>query len=140
MTEKEYELRRRALEEQLRADIALLQAAHEVRIRTLDRLRQEALDGERPAAGTEPPRATAQPVPPPAPKPVRPQHSVSDDLAKVLPQLPQTFQRQDILRALGYEPPRTTLHRALNWLREEGVITTETHSPGGTKVRYRKLS
>lgn len=116
MTGQEYEKRRRALEEQLRADIALLNAAHEVRLRSLDRLRQEALDGELPAGGIEPPRATAQPAPPPAPKPVRPRHSVSDDLEAVLPQLPQIFKRQDILRALGYEPPRTTLFRALNRL------------------------
>ena len=128
MTEKEYEERRRALEEQLRADIALLNAAHEARIRALDRLRQEAPDGELPA------------TPPPAPKPMRPRYSVTNDLENALPQLPQVFKRQDILRALGYEPPRTTLFRALIRLQEEGAITVETHSPGGTTIHYRKLT
>ncbi len=39
MTRSEYEARRRALQEQVRADIALIQAAHETRIRSLERLR-----------------------------------------------------------------------------------------------------
>lgn len=129
MTGQEYEERRRAPEEQLRADIALLNAAHEARIRALDRLRQEAPGGELPAAGTEIPRATVQPAPPPAPKPMRPRYSVVNDLEAALPKLPQIFKRQDILRALGYEPPRTTLFRALNQLQEEGAITVDNHSP-----------
>ena len=128
MTGQEYEKRRQALEEQLRADIALLNAAHEARIRALDRLRQEASGDELPA------------VPPPAPKPMRPRYSVMSDLEAALPKLPQIFKRQDVLHALGYEPPRTTLFRALNQLQEEGVISAENHSPGGTAVRYRKLS
>jgi hypothetical protein len=55
MTGKEHEERRRALEEQLGADIALLNAAHEARIRALDRLQQEAPDGELPAAPRQAP-------------------------------------------------------------------------------------
>ena len=128
MTGQEYEERRSALEEQLRADIALLNAAHEARIRALDRLRQESPGGELPAA------------PSPAPKPMRQRYSVMNDLEDALPKLPQIFKRQDILRALGYEPPRTTLFRALNRLQEDGAITAENHSPGGTMVRYRKLT
>lgn len=138
MTREEYEERRRAFEEQHRADVALMNAAQEARIRSLDRLWQETLDGERPAA--EPPRAPVQPAPPPAPKPMRPRNSVINDLEEALPQLPQVFVRQDIVRVLGYEPARTTLFSALNRLREEGAITHENYSVGGTKVRYRKLA
>ncbi|HEX5719274.1 MAG TPA: hypothetical protein VF179_24140 [Thermoanaerobaculia bacterium] len=140
MTPEEYEERRRAFEEQHRADVALMNAAHEARIRSLDRLRQEALDGGRPAAAPEPSRAPVQPSPPPASKPMSPRYSVTNDLEEALPQLPQVFNRQDILRALGYEPARTTLFRALNQLQKEGAIAIETYSEGGTMVRYRKLS
>ena len=42
MTRSEYEMRRCALEEQVRADIALIQAAYETRIRALERLWQAA--------------------------------------------------------------------------------------------------
>lgn len=138
MTREEYEERRRAFEEQLRADIALLNAAHEARIRSLDRLWEDAHEGERPTVRTAP-----SPVPPsvpaPAPKPMSPRYSVVNDLDDVLSQLPTVFDRADIIRALGYTPARTTLFRALNELRREGALEIEAISSGGTKVRYRKL-
>ena len=43
MTREEYEERRCALEEQHRADIALLNAAQELRLRALDRRRHHPL-------------------------------------------------------------------------------------------------
>ena len=136
MTREEYEERRRAFEQQHRADVALMNAAQEARIRSLDRLWQETLDGERPAG------APVQPAPPPAPapKPTRPRNSVINDLEDALPQLPQVFDRQDVVRVLGYKPAPTTLFSALNRLREEGAIAPENYSEGGTKVRYRKLA
>ncbi|MEA2560116.1 MAG: hypothetical protein QOH06_1620 [Acidobacteriota bacterium] len=144
MTREEYEERRRAFEEQHRADVALMNAAQEARIRSLDRLWQEALDGERPAGSPiqpAPGHSPAQaPAPAPAPKPMRPRNSVINDLEEALPQLPQIFDRQDIVRALGYKPAPTTLFSALNRLRQEGAIAPENYSEGGTKVRYRKLA
>src|SRR5215213_8927520 len=47
MTREEYEERRRAFEEQHRVDVALMNAAQEARIRSLDRLWQEELDRAR---------------------------------------------------------------------------------------------
>ena len=141
MTREEYEERRRAFEEQHRVDVALMNAAQEARIRSLDRLWQESLERER-SPTSEIPGAPVRPVASPAPEPktLRPRYSVINDLEEAFPQLPQVFNRKDIVRALGYEPPRTTLFRALNRLQEEGAITVETHSPGGTTARYRKLS
>jgi hypothetical protein len=46
MTRGEYEERRRALEAQRQADIALINAAHETRIRSLDRLWQAAAEDD----------------------------------------------------------------------------------------------
>jgi len=136
MTRKEYEERRRAFEEQHRADVALMNAAQETRIRSLDRLWQEGLDGERLAGAPVPPA----PSPSPDPKPTRPRNSVINELEDALPQLPQVFDRQDIVRVLGYKPAPTTLFRTLNRLRQEGVIAPENYSEGGTRVRYRKLT
>jgi hypothetical protein len=137
MTREEYEERRRAFEEQHRADVALMNAAQEARIRSLDRLWQEELDRERSAAA---PDASPVPVQPaPAPKPMRPRYSVRDDLDDALPELPEIFERRDVIRALGYEPPRTTLYHALEQLRREGAIAIESYSGGGARVRYRKL-
>lgn len=44
MTREEYEERVRALEEQHRADVAVLNAAHETRLRSLARLREDAME------------------------------------------------------------------------------------------------
>jgi hypothetical protein len=44
MTREEYEERRRALEEQHRADIALLNAAQELRLRALERFWREGVE------------------------------------------------------------------------------------------------
>ena len=141
MTREEYEERRRAFEEQHRADVALMNAAQEARIRSLDRLWQEELDRERSAAAPEafPAPAPAPVQPAPAPKPMRERYTVVNDLDDALPELPEIFERRDVIRALGYEPPRTTLYHALAQLQKEGAIAIETLSGGGARVRYRKL-
>jgi len=58
MTREEYEERLRALEEQHRADTALLNAAHETRLRSLARLWQDAVEREQfgAAPASSPPR------------------------------------------------------------------------------------
>jgi hypothetical protein len=139
MTREEYEKRRRALEEQLRADIALMNAAHETRIRSLERLWQstaeDRLASDRPVTSAAP----VQPAKPaPAPKQLRPRGSVLNDLDAALPGLPQNFDKHDVIRALGYEPAHTTLFRALQQLRSEGTLRIEDHSSGGVTTRYRK--
>lgn len=139
MTREEYEERRRAFEEQHRADVALMNAAQEARIRSLDRLWQEELDRQPSAAVPEASPALAPVQPAPAPRPMRERYSVVTDLDDVLPGLPEIFDRRDVIRALGYEPPRTTLYHALAQLQKEGAIAIETLSGGGARVRYRKL-
>ena len=139
MTREEYEKRRRALEEQLRADIALMNAAHETRIRSLERLWQstaeDGLDSDRPAASASPAKPPKQV---PAPKQLRPRGSVINDLDAALPGLPKVFDKHDIARVLGYQPAHTTLFRALRQLQAEGTLIIEDHSSGGVTTRYRK--
>jgi hypothetical protein len=149
MTREEYEERRRALEEQHRADVALLNAAQELRLRSLERLWREGVEGEPDAAAPDAFAAVAQPVTDvrepapraayPALKPMRERYSVVNDLEAALPDLPEVFDRRDIIRALGYAPARTTLLRALGMLAKEGAIDVEDPSAGGITTRYRKL-
>lgn len=133
MTRTELEERLRALEAQHRADIALMNAAHEARIRSL--LSLCGMDPQ-PVAAPEAPA----PVQKPAPKRKRERYSVLNDLTDALPRLPESFDKHDIIRALGYEPPHTTLFRALRILSEEGRIETEIFSHGGAASLYRKLA
>ena len=142
MTREEYEERRYALEEQHRTDVALLNAAQELRLRSLERLWREGVEGERDAAAPDVFAIVAQPVADvrdPALKPMRERYSVVNDLDAALPELPEVFDRRDIIRALGYVPARTTLLRALGMLKKEGAIDVEDSSLGGTTTRYRKL-
>lgn len=138
MTRKEFEERLRALEAQHQADVALMNAAHEARVRSLESLWRAVapLDGNPLPAAVPAPAPTP---PQPAPKRRREAFSVLDDLAEVFPDLPDVFDKSDIVRALGYEPARTTLFRALRVLEKKDVIKAETLSHGGTTSRYRKL-
>lgn len=149
MTREEYEERRLTLEEQHRADLDLLNAAHELRLRDLERVWQGRVEGDWDAAApdssslpVQPATVLREPVPAaavPARKPMRKRYSVVHDLQAALPGLPKVFDRHDILQALGYVPARTTLHRALEVLQQEGMIAVEDHSLGGVTTRYRKL-
>jgi hypothetical protein len=149
MTQEEYEERLRALEEQHRADIALLNAAHETRLRSLARLREDAVEQERRGAAPEASSATAsahaaavQPsaaAPAPSAKPALAPNAVFNDLYVALDDLPEVFDRHDIIRLLGYVPARATLARALEALKDEGMIALELQSMGGSANRYRKL-
>lgn len=144
MTRKELEERMRALEAQHQADVALMNAAHEARVRSLESLwRTVAPLGADPQPTAVAAAAPAPPAPvqeEPAPKPKRERFSVLNDLGEALPDLPETFDKHDIDRALGYEPSRATLLRALRALGNQGLIETESMSMGGTTTRYRKLA
>lgn len=144
MTREEFEERLRALEAQHQADIALMNAGHEARIRSLLSLWQTTAP---PTADPQPVAVpTAAPAPPapaaePAPQRRRERNSLLYDIFKALPGLPEIFDKHDIARALGYEPSRTTLFRALLTLNKEGLITTVSTSIGGTDTtRHRKLA
>ena len=128
MTREEYEERQRALEEQHRADVAMLNAAHALRLRSLERLWQESVAGEEGSM-----------APSPASRPMRERYSVVNDLEEALPDLPEVFDRNDVIRALGYTPARTTLLRALEMLADDGLIAVKDQSGGGVSNRYRKL-
>jgi len=130
MTQEEFEERRRALEERHRADVALMNEAHAARLRSLEELRQASGPADRG-------QAAPQPSPP---APARQPGRVLDDLGEALTDLPEVFDKNDVARALGYEPSRATLLRALRQLKADGEIIQESYSMGGVTTRYRKLS
>ena len=150
MTRGEYEERRRALEAQREADIAMINAAHEIRVRSLDKLWQAATeygaDFTSPAApgnGSLPAPAAVPAVstpPAPARRKMRGRGEVINDLDEALHQLPEVFDKRDVTRVLGYEPARATLFRALHQLMDEGAVAMEDHSlPGTTLTAFRKI-
>lgn len=138
MTREEYEERKRALEAQHLADIALMNVAHQARMRTLEDLWQNTGSPTVSSQVHEP--ASVPPTPQPVPARKRERFSVLNDLVQALPGLPETFDKHDITRALGYEPSRATLFRALIALSKGGLIDTVSLSIGGATTRYRKLA
>ncbi len=150
MTRGEYEERRRALEAQREADIAMINAAHEIRVRSLDKLWQAAAedsaDFTRPAAPGNGSRAAPAAVPavsaPPAAarRKMRGRGEVQNDLYEAFHQLPEVFDKRDITRLLGYEPARATLFRALRQLMDGGAVAVEDHSlPRTILTAFRKI-
>jgi hypothetical protein len=135
MTRDEYEARKRRLEEELRSGMELLQAAFQTQFRALKMVWMGA-SGET----ASPPQAAA--VPPPVPEAKRPaRRSVGEvytDLVAALPSLPETFDRGDICRAIGYEPDRVALYRLLGELVQEGTLRVQVRGEGRKSTKYRR--
>jgi hypothetical protein len=126
MTREDYEERLRALDAQLQADVALVHAGHEARVRSLESLWQAAAAGDGKAAIPAAPHETK-----------RPPGATFDDLCEALPRLPEVFDKRDIVRVLGYTPPYTTLVRALDDLKGSGEIADGGGS--GYRRSFRKV-
>lgn len=142
MTQDEYEHYKQKLDEQLRTGIELLKAAHAQQIRALELVWMMGR-GEGPGLVTLPAAEPATPAPPVSatPPPQPPRRRPGDlitDVEDALPALPEIFDRNDVLRTLGYEPDRGSLYRALQELTQEGVLSV--HAPGGGRIptQYRK--
>lgn len=157
MTRSEYEQRRRALEQQFQADLEMLRAAHQVRLRSLDQLWHTLGEG---AASPPPPEGDGIPVsvpigtrtgigtqsgigraaPPAKAGPVRRGYGViGGEVEEALSRLPEVFDKAALIRELGYEPPRSTLHRMLQDLALAGKIAVVAYSEGRVRTRYRKV-
>jgi hypothetical protein len=152
MRHSEYERRRRALEEQCRADLELVRAAYEAKIRALEMLWLVApeagvltanptnlLSGET-SPPEEPPSRQALHLPEPPAPPVRRQRGQTQaEIEATLPSLPEVFNKEDVIQALGYEPSRPTLNRAFVHLLHLKRIVMEMPSIGNEPTRYRRL-
>jgi hypothetical protein len=156
MRHEEYERRRRAIEAQLREDLELLRAGYQAKLRALEMLwlapPGEALPpagamsetlrlSETPASSETLPETTlpqSETVTPSDPKETR-RGQVREEIEAAFAELPEEFDRRDILRVLGYEPPRATLFRVLRQLVEDEWITVAWYSTGRSSTRYAKL-
>lgn len=137
MEPNHFEALRARLEEQLRADIELLQEAHRVKLRAFETVRQ---------AQAEVAQMEALPLPAAAPASTAEMggrtvgwtvlYSIQDQWD----QLPEVFDKNDVAAALGFMPKRATLFRALDELRADGWIKDESPSEGRRPARYRKLA
>ena len=146
----DYERYRRQLDAQLRADVELIYEAYRAKLRayeTVARARGEEF-ASLPAAELPfalPPAPAPEPLPPPAAMPLpataprRRANEVEGAVLAVWDRLPAVFDRDDLVRLLGFEPRRSTLHRILlRFVREKALDVEE--GPGGRYLkRYRKL-
>ena len=143
MTRNQYEQHKQRLEEQLRAGIQLLESAYQAQVRALELVWMlqaeaggEALVSPQPAAAPSPakqktPLASNQPR-------RRGIANLEVDVRAALPQLPETFTRRDVCRALGYEPDRGSLYRILQELVQKGSIGVQSVGEGQKPTVYRK--
>lgn len=130
MNDDEYERRKRALEEMYQADLAMVRAAHETRLRCLETLRQT----------DAPPAPRAAPAPAPAPRPARNDNpDLEEAVLAALPRLPELFTKDDVVRAIGFTPSRSSLQRVLMDLDTKKTICFEELSEGRRPTIYRKL-
>lgn len=139
MTREEYEQRKLRLAEQLREGVALLEEGYQRQLRALELIWMADSNGAA-APPRQNPVAAAVPAVPPA-KPSR--HRLApgqlrEDVETVLAQVPEVFDRNDLLRALGYEPERSSLHRVLDRLVNEGVLILDSYGAGKIPAKYRK--
>lgn len=156
MRHEEYDRRRRALEAQFREDLELLRAGYQAKLRALEMLWLAPPEALPPAvavgetlrlgetlASSETLPETAQPpsetvAPPAPPKEIR-RGQVREEIEAAFAELPEEFDRRDVIRVLGYEPPRATLFRVLEQLVVDKWIAVAWHSTGRSSTRYAKL-
>lgn len=139
MTHEDYEQRKQRLAEQLREGVALLEQGYQRQLRALE-LIWLADSGGDPVPTGHGSSEDAVPAGAPAP-PVRPRlvaGQLLEDLRTALAQMPQVFDRHNLIRALGYEPERSSLHRAMARLLQEGDVALDSYGAGSTPARYRK--
>lgn len=149
MTHDEYEQRKRRLEEELRAGVALLETAFRHQMRALqlvwatvggDAVEIPSVVVALPEASPLVPEAPAitAPVAAPPPPSRRGAWELLDDVQTALPKVPDVFDRDDICRAIGYEPDRGSLYRTFQGLIEEGTIAIAQRGTGRLPSRYKK--
>lgn len=147
MTRDEYDKRKTLLDEQLRAGVELLQAAHRQQVRALDLVWMTRGEGdlnesalkmllpeERPVAPPAPPPATQ----PPSRAPRRKAGELYEDVLKALANAPEVFDVKHIRGQLGEQADRGSIHRTLLELVGQGSLSIHSYGEGRVPTRYRK--
>lgn len=142
MTQREYEHRKRLLDEQLQAGIELLEAAHRQQRRALDLVWMTTAEGDVaqgfvvPALAAAPPRDREAPRPP-VKRVRRPPGELQAEVEAALERLPERFNRNDLLALLDGEPDRSSLFRVLQEMTDAGRLRVEVRGEGRSPTRYR---
>ncbi len=157
LSKEEYQERRRRLDEQHQATLALVEAAWQAQVRALDLVWLASGAGGVPllpqietlalgsptrlleagtAADRRAPSPTASPAPPPR---RRGPWAVMREIERVFEELPEVFGHHDLNRALGYDLDRGSARRNLQLLIEDGVLAAEQSESGHVRLLYRKL-
>jgi len=160
MDRQEFQRRRRALEELYQADLRLLRAAHEARVRSLEALWLDLEPNELPSpipillsAAEQVPASPLAPNPelpepveaeglPPVPAPPAAPAKSPDlrtALEGILPALPTVFQKKDVVQALGWSPSRSSLYRVLSDMAADGLLEFVSYSQGRLPSQYRRV-
>lgn len=127
MTPEEYERERQRLEDQLRADIELLQTAHQARLKALEAVWRSSRPLIEEAAQSKPQRRERGG-----------EGELDDNVEAALERLPREFSSRDLRRELGFSPNRSSLHRALRRLEENGALVVLQFGTGRRPALYRK--
>jgi hypothetical protein len=145
MTHKEFEQRKRALDEQLQAAMKIVQDSYRVQLRALELVRwSETLSPEGPPpveslALVRPATARTLLLPEPEPEPEPPQGGLYWLIAKAFDQLPEELTRDDVMSVLGFAPHRSSLYRILQELAHEGSLEVVELGKGHAPTIYRKV-
>lgn len=143
MKRDEYEQRKQRLETQLREGISLLESAHRQQVRALELVWMTTAEEDLPFP-TKPNESQGEPAAPAPPPeiPSRPRRRSAGELdgevETALLSVPETFDRNDICRALGYAPDRGSLYRILQRLTQEGALTLRHRGSGKSPTIYKK--
>lgn len=147
MKREEYEQRKRRLETQLQEGIDLLKAGFRDQLRALEMVwtttaEEEEIPPQAPAEASRevPPAALVQtsaaPQPAESSRPRQKRGQLWKDIDAALDHLPQVFNRHHLVKALGYEPDRASLHRVMKGLVAQGVIRLKAPSVGKYPADY----
>jgi len=131
MTRDEYEARRRRLDDELRSAMEMLKAGHQAQVQALDLLWRISTDG-----ATAPSPSPAVPAPAPKARRRGPGELLQEVIA-ILPQLPEQFTKDDVVKALSDPPDRSSLFRVLQELVLTGRLQMESYGGGRLPSVYR---
>ncbi len=136
MTDEEFTQRKRTLDLQLEANIALLRDSHRAQMQALERL--WAATRDEPAGAVETPTPKAAVPAPVARRMRRAIGSLYDEVVSALDQISGDFDKNDICRLLATAPERSSLFRVLQKLEDEHRIEAREFGSGRRTTTYRK--
>jgi len=137
MTREEYETRRRRLDEELRVAIELVEQGHRTRVQALDLAWHAAASGTpAPPVGASAPLAASEPAS--KPKRRRRPGELYGEVLSLLPQLPETFSKEDLTPLFTDPPDRASLFRVLQEMTWNHVLELARRGRGRDATTYRK--